>query len=456
MQSSPRGNPSLLAGVLIGVLLAYAVVVTVLLLTRDSGTPRTTTVVIATASPVQDTSSTAEGPSPPAFRTAKHPAMAGLECPIQEDEQDRHEVIPSEEEGVPISEEEEPFDLGEEVTLESEWLNALCAFEADVADNANGLIDIGGGEVASLLIKSEALHHLPGLVDSNSPTFWAGDTLMSFSSRQWPSIASGAAIDALGEPAYVDVYGREGEGGIWMESIWRDPETGVLYGWYHQEPEDVVCYTAPFIGAAISYDEGTTWLDQGTVLEDPYEVDCEYENGYFSGGNGDFTVILDVERQYFYFLYSNYGGPIQEQGIGIARSSLADAGQPGTVYRWDGLGWDQPGISGYTYPIVPADTSWAGPEVDAFWGPSVHWNSYLNRYVMLINRSGGLEWAQEGVYLSFSTDLMTWTIPHKLFNTNAWYPQVVGAQPGESDTLAGQYARLYLSGISVYGLEFTK
>ena len=86
----------------------------------------------------------------------------------------------------------------------------------------------------------------------------------------------------------------------------------------------------------------------------------------------------------------------------------------------------------------------------------MHWNTYLNRYVMLVNRSGGLEWAQEGVYLSFSTDLMTWTIPHKLFNTNAWYPQIIGPQPGESDTLAGQYARLYLSGISVYGLEFTK
>src|SRR5688572_15249119 len=149
MQPSPRGNRSLLAGVVIGLLLAYAGVVTVLLLTRDSPTVHTTTILISTVVPQQETSSTAEEPSPPATKAAKHPALAGLECPVQDDEQERHEEA-EDKDGLLVSEEEEPFDPGEEVTLESEWLSALCVFEAEVADNANGPVDIGGGEIASL------------------------------------------------------------------------------------------------------------------------------------------------------------------------------------------------------------------------------------------------------------------------------------------------------------------
>jgi hypothetical protein len=446
---APRGNFPLLAGVVIGVLLAYAIVVTGLLLSRGENPLRTTTVVIATIEPTTNEEPLAEGSSTPAFQPGKHPALAGLECPIEEEEEpERHDVSEAED--------EEDFDPGEEVTLESEWLAALCTFDARIAINANGRVDISGGEFASIRLQDEELYHLPGLVDSTSPTFWMNDALYTFNSRAWPSISTGADGASLAEPAYVEFYEQVGTGGRWMESIWRDPSTDYLYGWYHREPEDVRCLTAPVIGAAISYDFGLTWMDQGTVLEDPYDLDCDYENGYFAGGNGDFAVILDTEQEYFYFLYSNYGGPIQEQGIGIARSSFAEMGQPGTVWKWDGLEWIEPGIGGSTYPVIPADTSWAGPNVDAFWGPSVHWNSYLERYVMLLNRSGGLEWEQEGVYISFSTDLLTWTIPHKLFDTNAWYPQIIGTEPGESDTLAGQYARLYLSGISLYGIEFMK
>jgi hypothetical protein len=452
----------------IGLLLAYSIIVTALLLNSGDNPLRTTTVVIATLEPEAATEGTApEGSSEPQFQPGKHPALVNLECPVptqdeEEQESERHGVQGAEEEAE--AEEPQTQDVSEEetqdvvpgATLESEWLAVLCAFDARVAINANGQVDIGGGETATVRVHDQPLHHLPGLVDSNSPTFWFGDAVLSFSSRGWPTISAGADLESFGEPTFVEIFAQSSVGGFWIESIWHDPATDYLYGWYHHEPTGLPCLTAPVIGAAISYDFGVTWIDQGAVLEDPYDVDCDYKNGYFSGGNGDFSVILDPEGQYFYFLYSNYGGPIQEQGIGIARSSFDDAGQPGTVWRWDGIGWNEPGIYGYTHPIIPADTSWAEAIVEAFWGPSVHWNTYLNRYVVLLNRPGGPDWRQEGVYVSFSTDLLTWTIPHKLFDTNSWYPQVVGVQPGESDTVAGQYARLYLSGISLYALEFTR
>ena len=35
---------------------------------------------------------------------------------------------------------------------------------------------------------------------------------------------------------------------------------------------------------------------------------------YFSGGHGDFSVVLDREQKFFYFLFTNYGGPVETQG----------------------------------------------------------------------------------------------------------------------------------------------
>ncbi|HEX5141490.1 MAG TPA: hypothetical protein VFX19_11135 [Dehalococcoidia bacterium] len=444
----PRGTPTLLAGVVIGGLLAYALVVTaVLVFEPGKSEPSSTSAAVqapldqsqAQASP-QDNEAQAlfSGPLPPS-------ALTELPCSQVDDDHERHDVS---------TDESSPAE--EDYTLDSEWLEALCTFEIQPASEASAQLDIGLGETAVAELQEVPLFHFPGLVDSNSPLAWIGDKLVAFNSRAWPTFSYGADLADLSPPESVEMYEQNGDGGRWFEAVWLDPESSILYGWYHREPDDLSCLTAPVIGAAISYDYGATWLDQGTVLEDPYPLDCDYENGYFSGGNGDFSVIVDTESQYFYFLYSNYGGPLYEQGIGIARSAFADRGQPGTAYKWDGVGWDQPGIGGVTYAVIPAATSWAGPDVDAFWGPSVHWNTYLQRYVALLNRSSGPEWAQEGVYVSFSSDLLTWTIPHKLLDTNSWYPQVVGEDPGDTDTLAGQASRLFVGGISVYALEFVK
>jgi hypothetical protein len=124
--------------------------------------------------------------------------------------------------------------------------------------------------------------------------------------------------------------------------------------------------------------------------------------------------------------------------------------------KWNGSEWLEPGVGGTTYPLLSAGTSWAGPVVDSFWGPSVHWNTYLQRYVMFLNRTSGIEWEQEGVYVSFSMDLLAWTAPEKLVDTNYWYAQVVGLGAEETDRVAGQSARLYMGGMSPYILEFRR
>ena len=295
---------------------------------------------------------------------------------------------------------------------------------------------------------------LPGQVDSNSPAFWDDGRLVLFSSAEQPVRSSGPSLDALANPVDVTCLGCERPGGRWLEAVWKDPASGVLFGWYHFEPSDLPCQTAPIIGAAISADGGLTWQDQGPVLESGYPIDCTYGNGFFVGGNGDFHVIPDQEHGYFYFLFTNYAGPIGEQGIGIARSAFADRGQPGTVFKHYRGAWTEPGLGGRVTPLFPTATGWKGPHVEAFWGPSVHWNDHLQAYVALLNHTAGRDWEQEGVYIAFSPDLLRWSAPHKLLNSEAWYPQVIGVGPEGTDTRAGQTARIYVGGVSTLALEF--
>jgi hypothetical protein len=165
-------------------------------------------------------------------------------------------------------------------------------------------------------------------------------------------------------------------------------------------------------------------------------------------------VILGPEGKYFYFLFSNYQGPLDQQGVGVARSAVADLGQPGTVYKYYQGRWDEPGLGGRVTAIFRTPTGWAGPNVDAPWGPSVHWNYYLNSYVVLLNRTVGQLWEQEGIYVAFSKDLINWTRPMKILETNEYYPQILGLGPEGTDKWGGQVVRLYVGGISEYIIEF--
>jgi hypothetical protein len=260
--------------------------------------------------------------------------------------------------------------------------------------------------------------------------------------------SSGPSVEDLGDPEKVQMPVLDRLGNLWLESVWLDPSDHTLYGWYHFEPADLECSTAPIIGAAVSYDDGLSWEDRGFVLENPYPVDCDYDNGYMAGGVGDFSVILDPGSNYFYFLFSNYGGPVEEQGISIARSPFSARGQPGSVEMYDDGEWIQSSRSDEATPLFGTPTGWKGPFIDAYWGPSVHWNTYLKSYVAVLNRTQGEQYVEEGVYVSFSLDLLHWSDPVKIMNGGSWYGQVLGLGPGESDSLAGQAMLVYNDGIA--------
>lgn len=316
----------------------------------------------------------------------------------------------------------------------------------------------------SVQVRSAPRLEFPAETDSNSPAVWLdGELVLYNSTGLGPMRSTGRNQSSLNAPQPV-VVGSSTHKPFWIEATWVDSD-GTVFAWYHHEPPGVCRnsrLTAPQIGALLSRDRGRTFIDLGIVLTAPYLADCSSQNGFFAGGNGDFTVVLNRSRKYFYFLFSTYSGPTEEQGIAVARMPFEFRYNPvGAVTKYFDGDWLEPGLYGRASPIFPAKVGWKTAETDSYWGPSVHWNWYLNSWVMLMNRSCcSPGWPQEGIYVSFNDSSLgnpgAWTEPVKILDGVQWYPQVLGLGRNDSDKLAGQVARLYVYGVSEWYLLFQR
>jgi hypothetical protein len=306
-----------------------------------------------------------------------------------------------------------------------------------------------------------------GDIDCSSPAHWDGDTMCMFYSTGHPFCSSGPDLFHLSRPSQRVSFDNEvgwTMGGRWIESTHK-ADDGKLYMWYHNEPP-LSDRTAPRIGEMVSTDNGLTWRDLGIVLEAPAgSNNMESANKYFVGGNGDFAVIADNKKEYLYFFISTYHKDKAEQGVAVARMRYEDRNAPkGKAFKWYRGVWNEPGIGGHVTPIFPVAIDWHRPDGDAFWGPSVHWNTYLNAWVMLLNRAKDKDWTQEGIYVTFNADLADpagWTRPAKVLGADElekskWYPQVMGTNTAnrETDKLAGRSARLFVAGVSKWEIVF--
>jgi hypothetical protein len=282
-------------------------------------------------------------------------------------------------------------------------------------------------------------------------------------------------MQRLGDVAFATHPGH----GVWIESVLVD-EGGIWYGYYHHESPALACgredRAIPAIGAARSEDRGTTWTDLGTVLAAPPGGEaCGSSNRYVLGGVGDVSAVLDHDRQDVFLVFTQYSRDPSAQGVAIARLAWADRDTPaGKVSIWNDGAWlpprraggDAEGRSGWDYPpgtaLQPVTRPWhdGNATVDAFWGPSVHWNTYLERYVMLLNRSRDESFVNEGIYVSFARDVRDprgWSPPQKIMSGGGWYPQVAGLDRGSgTDKQAGQRARFLVTGRSDHFIEFRR
>jgi len=324
---------------------------------------------------------------------------------------------------------------------------------------------------------------LTGDVDSNSPAVWdlAGGVSQLFVMTSYagrPSVAQGSNVTQLGPARPVSVEPWPG-GGVWMESVVADVD-GTWYGYYHNEiPADPVCpgskKVIPRIGAARSHDGGRTWEQLGIILEAPASAfACDTNNEFFVNGAGDFSALLDPDSRDLYFFFSQYERSTTQQGVAVARMAWADRDAPlGKVMVWRSRFWlpaareiragdEAVWAYGAGVPIFATTDGWhdEGLGTDAFWGPSVHWNTYLQMYVMLLSRASDTRYDQEGIYVSFSpklNDPRLWSTPVKILDGGGWYPQVMGLEGGlGSDTIAGASARFFMAGTSQHLIQFGK
>ncbi len=315
----------------------------------------------------------------------------------------------------------------------------------------------------------------PNPTDSNTPVVWVGGQLLVFSSVAGGTArAAGTRLEDAsssdGDETLGMEYTNDIGSGRWLESVVRDDDSGRLYGWYHNEiptdcPQGVLLW--PQIGATMSDDNGATWTDLGIVLTHREgTVSCDTDHPVTNGGVGDFSVILDRQQdpaeQYLYFLFSSYGGDLEEQGISLGRMLWVDRDRPldpisgeSAVMKWDGQAWASSGIGGRSIANFhdAEQVEWASAGNNGFWGPSVHWNVDLQKFVVLMSRSRGGNYDPGGIYMSWTTSLdapQSWATPKLIIGTNqGWYPQVVGDPAIQgTDKLAGSGARYFNQGQS--------
>jgi hypothetical protein len=326
---------------------------------------------------------------------------------------------------------------------------------------------------------------VPGRVDSSVPMTWTridGQlTLVAFAS--WggaPMRMAGPNLEGLQVTGDIVLTPHPGHG-VWFESVIADETDTTWYAYYHDELPAYVCgrpdRSIPRIGAALSTDRGVTWQNLGTILEAPPGSEaCESSNRYVIGGVGDVSAMVDREWKDVYLYFSNYGRDPRTQGVLVARVPWADRDAPrGHVTVWQDdvwlpatarpltgiddipLEWDYPAGT----PIMPTTVPWHDGQTaaNAFWGPSLHWNTSVQQYVMLLNRTRDESFTNDGVYVSFAPSLddpHAWTAPQKILNGGGWYPQVAGLEPGTgTDREMGSRGRLLVTGRSTRFIEFS-
>jgi hypothetical protein len=312
---------------------------------------------------------------------------------------------------------------------------------------------------------------LPADIDSNIPFVWTRvdglSRLFAFTSVDGAATRlAGATLDRLEHAGPATLIPHPGHG-VWLQAVVPD-EDGTWYGYYHHErPADVCGRPDRFIlrlGAARSRDQGRTWEDLGILLDAAAETfACASSNRYVVGGVGDVSAALAPDGLDLFLFFSQYSRTAAEQGVTVARLAWADRDAPaGRVTVWTGGAWvpSRGEIAGT--PLVAVSKPWhdASADADAFWGPSVHWNHYLGRYVMLLNRARDEDFNSDGIYISYARNLRDprqWSVPRKILDRSAWYSQVAGLDPMTgTDKDAGRRARLFVQGRSEYYIDFLR
>jgi hypothetical protein len=221
-------------------------------------------------------------------------------------------------------------------------------------------------------------------------------------------------------PTYPS-YGYMGGGPVYQVPAGMTG-AGKLLATYHAELPNDALYAA--LGLATSSDNGLHWTDLGEIIR----LNQSYAVGLDGFEIGDGPLVLSPDGKYFYLYFPDWlaNGTLHATtttNVSVARALAAsvldaafDPSSPHTIpfeKFYQGNWHLQPGIGGASTDLNP---------LSPFSGYlDIHYNSAIQRYVMIISNDTYFAYAE-------STDALTWTVPTVLgtFDTIAAYPTAVG------------------------------
>lgn len=230
------------------------------------------------------------------------------------------------------------------------------------------------------------------------------------------------------------------DGGMWAIGMHQIPD-GRLACFFHAEShfQDVLVTAYKSVGVAYSSDGGRTW-DKGTkILSGPNPKPVSAEAGGRSYGLGDGCVVWNGKYGKWICYYCGARDGNTDYLLCMAASDDPSAA-PGTWKKWDGKAFTLEGCNSST-GLGGKDVAVDGLSKIKGGNPSVSWNTYLNKWIMVYH-----SWSRE-VIISTSEDGLVWDTPQVLVSKSmepklCVMPNLIGE---EGDLKSGKEFRVYYS-----------
>jgi hypothetical protein len=224
------------------------------------------------------------------------------------------------------------------------------------------------------------------------------------------------------------------------------PGAGNLLATYHAELPNDALYAA--LGLATSTDSGLHWTDLGEIIR----LNQSYAPGLDGFEIGDGPLVLSPDGKYFYLYFPDWiaNGTLHigssTNNVSVARASVSavlnaafGSSPPHTVTfeKFYHGTWDlQPAVGGASSDLAPK-----APFTGYL---DIHYNSALQRYVLIISDDTDFAYAE-------SIDGLNWTVPIDIgtFGPVAAYPTAVGI--GEDPQILGQHFYVYFTHLPTDG-----
>lgn len=277
-------------------------------------------------------------------------------------------------------------------------------------------------------------------IDLNPGFVRVGPTLYAMYStglREWRRY-SGTDIDSLSTSYSVATRDStftqsHGDDQYWIGGIYPQASTGDWYATIHREfnysRDGVYPRLQRTLGLAKSTDQGLNWtylgdITSGSSAPAPHSGDINF-------GTGDHKLVVDSTSGYFYLYYltgwyNTASSGRQSEFMGVARCPISSLMAPGCWKKFYRGSFSEDGLGGKE----------TAPATGATVALSVHYNTYLSKWVMVDN---------QGIWTATDLSTQNWSPLDQAFPGGRLesYQWVVDATNKYDTQTAGQTFRVY-------------